>query len=63
MRHSSKEMFVIPEPYVTVAFEHIFEKNYRKQVINPAKNVRGEIRTPKTLCLRQVCMPDSITRT
>ena len=33
MRHSSKEMFDIPEPYVTVAFEHIFEKNYRKQVM------------------------------
>ena len=33
MRHSSKEMFDIPEPFVTVAFEHIFEKNYRKQVM------------------------------
>ena len=27
-----------------------------------ALSTRGEIRTPKTLCLRQVCMPSSITR-
>ncbi len=25
-------------------------------------NTRGEIRTPTTLCLRQVCIPNSITR-